>query len=33
MFTDIISRPEMERIVYLRIVNSKKNNENEEEAF
>ena len=30
VFTDIISRPETERIVYLRLANSKEDNEDEE---
>lgn len=31
MFIDIMSRPKTEKIVYLRLANSKKNNKDEEE--
>ena len=31
MFTGIMSRPETERTVYLRLANSKRDNEDEEE--
>ena len=33
LFTDIMSRPETEKIVYLKIVNLEKNNKDKKKAF